>query len=197
MARQARMDKKSHGSTRADAGNDYPEGLFIGPLDDADSLRKIDAQEAKLLQPPERKAPARDPSASGKSPLLQNEELLRLSRNAARSAPLADSHLNGQEAAMLRFASELKSIKQDLISIREHFEALRRPHLEQMPSPPSEQAPTSQSLAAETALLDDIRKLLQYLDRLLESLPEEKIEEFANSEYFELYRTVFEKLGLS
>lgn len=191
------MDKKRKISTRADSGNDYPEGLFIGPLDDADSLRNMDAEEAKLLQPLERKAQARDLSASGKSPLLHNEELLRRSSNAARSAPLADSPLSGQEAAMLRFASELKSIKQDLISIREHFEALRKPHLEQVPAFPSEQARGSQSTAAETALLEDIRKLLQYLDRLLESLPEEKIEEFANSEYFELYRAVFEKLGLS
>jgi hypothetical protein len=32
---------------------------------------------------------------------------------------------------------------------------------------------------------------------LLASLPEKKIEEFANSEFFNLYRQVFEKLGLS
>lgn len=42
----------------------------------------------------------------------------------------------------------------------------------------------------------ELAALLRYLDRLLESLPEEKIEEFARSEYFELYRSVFDKLGL-
>ena len=43
---------------------------------------------------------------------------------------------------------------------------------------------------------NELAALLRYLDRLLESLPEEKIEEFARSEYFDLYRSVFDKLGL-
>jgi hypothetical protein len=34
------------------------------------------------------------------------------------------------------------------------------------------------------------------MDQLLESLPEEKIEEFANSEYFETYKKLFDELGL-
>ena len=44
---------------------------------------------------------------------------------------------------------------------------------------------------------EDTQKLLGYLDRLLESLPEEKVDEFVHSEYFELYRKVFDRFGLT
>jgi hypothetical protein len=43
---------------------------------------------------------------------------------------------------------------------------------------------------------DDIRTVLAYMDQLLESLPEEKIEEFARSDKFEVYKKVFKDLGL-
>ncbi len=46
-------------------------------------------------------------------------------------------------------------------------------------------------------LKDEIKSVLSYMDQLLESLPEEKIEEFARSEHFEVYRKLFEELGIS
>jgi hypothetical protein len=46
------------------------------------------------------------------------------------------------------------------------------------------------------AIKTDIKNVLQYMDRLLESLPEEKIEEFARSEHFGVYKRLFEELGL-
>jgi len=46
------------------------------------------------------------------------------------------------------------------------------------------------------ALKSDIKTVLSYMDQLLESLPEDKIEEFAKSEYFEVYRKLFEELGI-
>lgn len=45
-------------------------------------------------------------------------------------------------------------------------------------------------------LKDEIRGVLSYLDKLLESLPESKIDEFAHSEYFDTYKKLFEELGL-
>ncbi|TFG84901.1 MAG: hypothetical protein E4H20_01835 [Spirochaetales bacterium] len=45
-------------------------------------------------------------------------------------------------------------------------------------------------------LKGDIKSVLVYLDQLLASLPEEKIEEFASSEYYETYRKLFDELGL-
>ena len=45
-------------------------------------------------------------------------------------------------------------------------------------------------------LKQDIKSVLAYLDQLLDALPEEKIEEFAQSEHFGVYKKLFEKLGL-
>ena len=47
-----------------------------------------------------------------------------------------------------------------------------------------------------TSLKDEIKSVLAYMDKLLEALPEEKIEEFARSEHFEVYKRLFEELGL-
>ena len=43
----------------------------------------------------------------------------------------------------------------------------------------------------------ELRTVLSYLDQLLESLPEEKIQEFAQSEHFDVYKRLFEDLGLA
>jgi hypothetical protein len=43
---------------------------------------------------------------------------------------------------------------------------------------------------------DELKDVLSYMDHLLESLPEEKIEEFANSQYFDTYKKLFKELGL-
>lgn len=45
-------------------------------------------------------------------------------------------------------------------------------------------------------LKQDVKSVLVYLDQLLASLPEEKIEEFASSEYYDTYRRLFDDLGL-
>ena len=42
----------------------------------------------------------------------------------------------------------------------------------------------------------ELRNILSYMDQLLDSLPEEKIEEFAKSEYFDSYKKLFKELGL-
>ncbi len=45
-------------------------------------------------------------------------------------------------------------------------------------------------------LKQEIRAVLSYMDQLLEALPDDKIEEFAQSEHFEVYKHLFEELGL-
>ncbi|HUX41194.1 MAG TPA: hypothetical protein VMV83_08540 [Rectinemataceae bacterium] len=67
--------------------------------------------------------------------------------------------------------------------------------------PPAAVRPSAAAAAAALGdptekLKSDIRSVLSYLDRLLESLPEEKIEEFAHSEHFDTYKKLFEELGL-
>jgi hypothetical protein len=46
------------------------------------------------------------------------------------------------------------------------------------------------------AIRGELKNVLAYMDKLLESLPEEKIEEFAQSEYYETYTKLFEELGI-
>jgi hypothetical protein len=43
----------------------------------------------------------------------------------------------------------------------------------------------------------ELKNVLSYMDQLLESLPENKIEEFARSEYFDTYKKLFKDLGLA
>jgi pilus assembly protein FimV len=65
--------------------------------------------------------------------------------------------------------------------------------------PEAEEAPAAKK-AAEGGipphLQDEIRTVLKYMDHLLEALPDEKIKEFASSDYFVMYKKLFEDLGL-
>jgi len=210
------MEKDKNKSPSANYSDDVPEGLFISPLDDSESFRKMEAEEAKILSPP-RIIPAN--TAASEDFALSAAQDTTEQEDAAHVPPPKSAEATSEQL-MLRFAGELKSIKQDLLSIKQHFEALKRTQpatvmqsaagqpssIQPEPMQPSAVQPAAASAQpaaarptdpATTALLNDIKKLLLYLDRLLESLPEEKIEEFANSEYFSLYRNIFEHLGLS
>ncbi len=66
---------------------------------------------------------------------------------------------------------------------------------EPLGAPVAEQAVAAEPLPAN--LKTEIRAVLAYMDQLLESLPESKIEEFAKSEYFDTYKKLFEELGLA
>ena len=45
-------------------------------------------------------------------------------------------------------------------------------------------------------LKKELKTVLSYMDQLLESLPDDKIEEFAQSEYYDTYKKLFKELGL-
>jgi hypothetical protein len=55
---------------------------------------------------------------------------------------------------------------------------------------------TDDSLDIPSGLKSELKTVLSYMDQLLESLPEDKIEEFAKSEYFDTYKKLFKELGL-
>lgn len=57
-------------------------------------------------------------------------------------------------------------------------------------------APEGETLQMPVAFKRQLRTVLSYMDNLLESLPENKIEEFAKSEQFEAYKKIFAELGL-
>ena len=66
---------------------------------------------------------------------------------------------------------------------------------DQVTAEPPVTAQETESIPAN--LKEDIKSVLAYMDQLLDNLPEEKIEEFARSEHFELYKKLFTELGLS
>jgi hypothetical protein len=78
----------------------------------------------------------------------------------------------------------------------------------EIPAEPEEESPASPLSPAKTnvsgstlanvpvKIREELKTVLTYMDQLLESLPEEKIEEFAKSEYFDTYKKLFEDLGL-
>ncbi|MBO4404747.1 MAG: hypothetical protein J5780_05385 [Treponema sp.] len=69
------------------------------------------------------------------------------------------------------------------------------------PSVPDETAVTETKDTSDSGISadmkDEIKSVLAYMDQLLESLPEEKIAEFAQSEQFETYKKLFKELGLA
>ena len=67
--------------------------------------------------------------------------------------------------------------------------------LPETPAMPNREALQLGKLPGE--LKDDIKEVLRYMDQLLESLPEDKIQEFARSEHYEVYKKIFEELGIS
>jgi len=60
--------------------------------------------------------------------------------------------------------------------------------------PPLPAAQATEGLSP--GLKDELRAVLSYMDKLLASLPDDKIQEFAESEHFEVYKKLFEELGL-
>ncbi|MDR3193633.1 MAG: hypothetical protein LBT87_11260 [Treponema sp.] len=61
-------------------------------------------------------------------------------------------------------------------------------------SPGEDLAGSSREISGN--LKQEIKTVLSYMDKLLEALPEKKIEEFAKSEYFDTYKKLFKELGL-
>jgi|GEM_PF-1129727 len=55
----------------------------------------------------------------------------------------------------------------------------------------------SSSEVLSSNIKKDIKSVLSYMDQLLESLPEDKMKEFAESEYFDMYNRLFSELGIS
>jgi hypothetical protein len=59
--------------------------------------------------------------------------------------------------------------------------------------------PSSQQEISEIPanLKAELKTVLSYMDQLLEALPDDKIEEFAKSDYYDTYKKLFKELGLA
>ncbi len=80
----------------------------------------------------------------------------------------------------------------------ENTEALANEVIQEEVVVDSKQTSSSEELSdLPNGLRGEIKSVLSYMDQLLESLPDEKIEEFARSDHFETYKKLFEELGLA
>ncbi|MDR0878491.1 MAG: hypothetical protein LBN21_10595 [Treponema sp.] len=59
-----------------------------------------------------------------------------------------------------------------------------------------EETAADEALDIPSGIKQELKTVLSYMDQLLESLPDDKIEEFAKSEYFDTYKKLFKELGL-
>jgi hypothetical protein len=98
------------------------------------------------------------------------------------------------------FSEELtmETLEPDLESQGDGWSA---PAPEPLPPPPSVTQTAAPAAPATgggmtQGLKDELRAVLSYMDKLLASLPDDKIQEFAESEHFEVYKRLFEELGL-
>ena len=95
---------------------------------------------------------------------------------------------------------ELDLSDESVVDLSVEVDLSADPDLAAGPAIPSESAIPQSAGQADTALPDnlksELRSVLRYMDQLLESLPEEKIQEFAQSDHFTVYRRLFEELGL-
>jgi hypothetical protein len=180
-----------------------------------------------LAEPPELKAKAPPAAVPAAPPVeeeaLDLAELPELEMVEPETLPAADatldlaelSELKVEEPAAVPAASPVAGPVEKLAA-EEAFDLAELPELEVVEPEdleeleelePVEAAEPEKTAASEPAepsdktLPSDFRKelksVLQYMDHLLESLPESKIEEFAQSEYYETYKKVFEELGLA
>jgi hypothetical protein len=130
-------------------------------------------------------------------PETEEEKVEEASELEAQPYPLAE------EVSPIEELETLETEETPVVPLEEEVPILHIPTTEEKPEPqpsaarmtPTEEAPNLAEGLPEP-LREEIKSVLQYMDQLLEALPEEKIQEFARSEHFEVYRRLFEELGL-
>jgi len=132
-------------------------------------------------------------------PETEEEKVEEAAELEAQPSPLAE------EVSPIEELEPLETEETPVVPLEEEVPVLHIPAAEERPEPQPSAArmtPTATEEASNLAeglsepLREEIKSVLQYMDQLLEALPEEKIQEFARSEHFEVYRRLFEELGL-
>jgi hypothetical protein len=181
------------------------EGAFVSPEELEGLLATLDTQDDRFLEGTE------SLHTSDNGDFLSPEDIDSgqvatesvPQQRTARDRPARPASDIDDPVYLSRIASELRSIKSELSQLKSSYDDAASQTVadsqNQKSEPGTEQG--QEQRAPQTAqmpdvLYQDMKKLLAYLDRLLESLPEEKIDQFARSEYFDLYRKVFEYFDL-
>ncbi len=181
-----------------------------------DDLETVEDAEAVLDEEP---APA---ASSGPIPEIPTDDV-DLEALAAEAEELDDSPIAAVATEDLEIG-ELESVPDEQETPPSAAEEIEIPFETETPTPSPEvdaeleqildaeevgdeettpaQSPAATAAGAKQAdgipdnLKEEIRTVLKYMDNLLEALPDEKIQEFAKSDYFVMYKKLFEDLGL-
>ena len=90
------------------------------------------------------------------------------------------------------------AIDDTLPALEESEEDLEIPAIEEIALPaPAAKDTKDHTTGIPSVLKQELKTVLSYMDQLLESLPDDKIEEFARSEYYDTYKKLFKELGLA
>ncbi len=164
------LDVPEEPATAVEPGADDEPAAFEGSEDEVEALASmdIDAELADIEELDDTSAPPSPPAE------VEAEE-----DSAPLDAEFLDAEYLGVETAEEPFLEEVQDEPFADVS-----EATAAGTLS------DEETPIPENLKGE------LRSVLNYMDKLLESLPEEKIQEFAASEHFKVYRRLFEELGL-
>jgi len=101
---------------------------------------------------------------------------------------------------------EISNIELDLPESLKIDTPVPEPEIQELPSDhPEAEAVSTPPASSDTEALTDgmpynikqeIKSVLAYMDQLLDALPQEKIAEFARSEHYDVYKKLFEELGI-
>jgi len=193
-----------------------PEVETLPPLEEAFQMpRELEAEPAEeveeipAVEPPEAAGPADNfflmPEGGLEMDIPEESEEASpktpQSRGAAPQAPASfEEDLPELDDLMSEGLEEVPAEADeitaglDLEPLEEEVEVSPQPPL--MEEPPLEAAGSSLAAGIPENLKEEVKTVLKYMDQPLEDLPEEKIREFARSEHFEVYRRLFEELGL-
>ena len=172
----------------------------VEDLQDAEEVLELD--EGPVAKPAGKKARQQPDEVDLEALAAEAEEL----EDDVPAAPVVEDLEIGELESM---ADEAGGIVTPQKEIEIDFEADLADDVETLPASEEDEtasAPEEVSEPARSAepsegdvpdnLRDELRTVLTYMDHLLEALPDEKIQEFASSEYFVRYKKLFEDLGL-
>jgi len=211
VGQQSEEQKSSSAETSDISG----EGSFLSPEETNMILTSLEAKDQRMLGKAENASAGDDEGVFISPEEIEGESAAGYAREEMPSIPASASHPQNtgaphgadstQSDLLSRIAGELRSIKTEISTLKNTYDDMISKAASIAGSEPRSDAIAAATPAASPAIagqvvpdetLADLKKLLGYLDRLLESLPEDKIDGFARSEYFELYRKIFEFFDL-
>lgn len=198
--------RKAPGSGDSGFGND-DDSSFLSPGEVKSMMDSLEQTDARILARPASTRPDRDEYEGS---FISPADIERKPADSGVTPAMRAAPQSVQSDLLTRIAGELRTIKSELGSLKQTYDSLfssgdsRTSGGAGSAGDAAEpgKSDTAQAARGETGrfvpsrTFEEIVRLFGYLDKLLESLPEEKIDEFARSEYFDVYRRIFEYFKL-